>query len=91
MSPEAPLPRARTFGGTCLQATVEKCADGVHSTSGQAPCDNRHEQTGATPEQAADALAQALPQVVNQVSPNGQLPDKAQLDQLLGQLAGPQQ
>jgi uncharacterized protein YidB (DUF937 family) len=45
------------------------------------------QQTGASPEQAADALAKALPEVVNQVSPNGQLPDQAQLDQMLGQMA----
>jgi uncharacterized protein YidB (DUF937 family) len=45
------------------------------------------QQTGASREQTADALARALPEVVNQVLPNGQLPDQAQLDQMLGQTA----
>ena len=31
-------------------------------------------------------LAQALPQVVDKVTPEGKVPDQAQLDQLLGQL-----
>jgi uncharacterized protein YidB (DUF937 family) len=33
-------------------------------------------------------LAQALPQVVDKVTPNGQIPDQAQLDDMLGQLFG---
>ena len=57
----------------------------------QEQIDQIAQQTGATPEQTADALATALPQVVNQVTPNGQLPDQAQLDQMLGQMAGPAQ
>jgi uncharacterized protein YidB (DUF937 family) len=53
----------------------------------QEQIDQIAQQTGASPEQTADALAKALPEVVNQVSPNGQLPDQAQLDQMLGQMA----
>jgi uncharacterized protein YidB (DUF937 family) len=49
------------------------------------------QQTGASREQTEEMLAKALPEVVNRVSPNGQLPDQAQLDQMLGQMAGPQQ
>jgi uncharacterized protein YidB (DUF937 family) len=47
-------------------------------------------QTGATREQTEELLAQALPQVVDKVSPEGQLPDQAELDKRLEQLL-PQQ
>ncbi len=36
-------------------------------------------------------LAQALPQVVNKVTPDGQVPQQAQLDDMLGQLFGQKQ
>jgi uncharacterized protein YidB (DUF937 family) len=39
-------------------------------------------QLGVSPEQAADALAEVLPQVVDKVSPDGQLPPQADLDSL---------
>jgi uncharacterized protein YidB (DUF937 family) len=44
------------------------------------------QKTGASREQTEELLAQALPQVVNQVTPEGQLPDQAQVDQRLDQL-----
>ena len=44
------------------------------------------QQTGASREQTEEVLAQALPQVVDKVTPEGKVPDQAQLDQLLGQL-----
>ena len=46
------------------------------------------QQTGASREQTEEVLAQALPQVVDKVTPEGTVPDQAQLDQLLGQLMG---
>ena len=46
------------------------------------------QQTGASREQAAEVVGQALPQVVDKVTPEGQLPDQAQLDDMLGQLFG---
>jgi uncharacterized protein YidB (DUF937 family) len=36
-------------------------------------------------------LAQALPQVVDKVTPDGQLPQQAQLDDMLGQPFGQKQ
>jgi YidB-like protein/Bacterial protein of unknown function (DUF937) len=46
------------------------------------------QQAGASPEETKEVLAQALPQVVDKVTPNGQIPDQAQLDDMLGQLFG---
>ena len=48
--------------------------------------DQLAQQTGASREQTEEVLAQALPQVVDKVTPEGKVPDQAQLDQLLGQL-----
>jgi uncharacterized protein YidB (DUF937 family) len=42
--------------------------------------------TGADRETAANMLAQALPQVVDQVTPDGKLPDQSQLDAALGKV-----
>ena len=41
---------------------------------------------GADREQAADMLAKALPQVVDQVTPEGKIPDQSQLDAALGKV-----
>jgi uncharacterized protein YidB (DUF937 family) len=53
--------------------------------------DQLAQQTGATPQQTEEVLAQALPQVVNKVTPDGQIPQQAQLDAMLGQLFGQKQ
>jgi uncharacterized protein YidB (DUF937 family) len=52
--------------------------------------DRLAQQTGATPEQAEEVLAQALPQVVDRVTPDGQLPQQAQLDDMLGPAVRPE-
>ena len=46
------------------------------------------EQLGISNEQAADAVAEVLPQVVDRVSPEGELPAETDLDDLFAQLAG---
>lgn len=46
------------------------------------------EKLGLSEEETADALAQVLPQVVDKVSPEGQLPPENELDDLFAQLAG---
>jgi len=46
------------------------------------------QQAGASPEETKEVLVLALPQVVDKVTPNGQVPDQAQIDDLLGQLFG---
>jgi uncharacterized protein YidB (DUF937 family) len=45
-------------------------------------------QVGASPQETEEVLAQALPEVVNKVTPDGQVPDQVSLDQMLGQLFG---
>ena len=45
------------------------------------------QQLGISEEQAADAVAEVLPQVVDRVSPEGELPAENDLDDLFGQLA----
>ncbi|GIG09756.1 YidB family protein [Catellatospora coxensis] len=46
------------------------------------------QQAGTTPRQAADDLAKVLPEIVNQATPQGQLPDQQQLQQMMGKLFG---
>ncbi|MCX5202148.1 YidB family protein [Streptomyces sp. NBC_00237] len=43
------------------------------------------EQAGVTPQEAADTLAQALPQAVDKLTPEGQLPQAASLEDLIRQ------
>ena len=42
---------------------------------------------GVSPDEAAGALAQVLPAVVDTVSPEGELPDQGELDSALARLA----
>ncbi|NUR94932.1 MAG: DUF937 domain-containing protein [Kribbellaceae bacterium] len=46
------------------------------------------QQAGVAPDQAADQLAQVLPQLVNTATPDGQLPSSSDLQAMLGQLMG---
>lgn len=46
------------------------------------------QQAGTTPRQAADDLAKVLPEIVNQATPQGQMPDQQQLQQMMGKLFG---
>lgn len=43
------------------------------------------EQAGVTPDQAATELAQALPQAVDRLTPDGQVPQAASLEELVRQ------
>jgi uncharacterized protein YidB (DUF937 family) len=45
------------------------------------------EKLGVSQKQAAQAIAEVLPQVVDRVSPDGQLPPEADLDDAFGRLA----
>jgi uncharacterized protein YidB (DUF937 family) len=54
----------------------------------EAEIDQLAQQAGVPPQQAEEVLAQALPQVVDKVTPEGQVPQQAQLDDMLGQLFG---
>jgi uncharacterized protein YidB (DUF937 family) len=46
------------------------------------------EQLGISEQQAADAVAEVLPRVVDQVSPEGELPAEADLDDLFAKISG---
>ena len=47
----------------------------------------RRSKLGVSPDEAAGALAQVLPAVVDTVSPEGELPDQGELDSALARLA----
>jgi uncharacterized protein YidB (DUF937 family) len=63
-------------------------AQELEQVAGKEEINQIAQQTGASPEQTAEVLAQALPQVVDHVTPGGQVPDQAQVDASLGQLFG---
>jgi uncharacterized protein YidB (DUF937 family) len=46
------------------------------------------QQLGISESQAADAVAEVLPRVVDQVSPQGELPAESDLDDLFARIAG---
>ena len=46
------------------------------------------EQTGVSPQEAADHLAQALPKTVDKLTPDGQMPDPQALQDGIAKLVG---
>jgi uncharacterized protein YidB (DUF937 family) len=46
------------------------------------------QEAGVTEDEAADALAKVVPEVVNGLSPDGQLPSDDDLDQLVAKFGG---
>jgi uncharacterized protein YidB (DUF937 family) len=46
------------------------------------------DKLGVSPDQASDAVAEWLPKIVDQVSPDGKLPGGIELDDALAKLAG---
>jgi uncharacterized protein YidB (DUF937 family) len=59
----------------------------VQEAVGEDEIDRIAEKLGVPKDQAAQAAAEALPQVVDRVSPNGQLPPQEELDQAFSRLA----
>jgi uncharacterized protein YidB (DUF937 family) len=59
----------------------------VQEAVGDDEIDRIAEKLGVPKDQAAQAVAEALPQVVDRVSPDGQLPPQEELDQAFGRLA----
>ena len=59
----------------------------VEQAVGQEEMQQIAQQLGITESQAADAVAQALPEVVDKVSPNGQLPPEEDLDAAFDKLS----
>jgi uncharacterized protein YidB (DUF937 family) len=70
--------------GENMQISPQELEQAVGSTE----IEQIAQQAGASPEETKEVLAQALPQVVDKVTPNGEIPDQAQLDDMLGQLFG---
>jgi uncharacterized protein YidB (DUF937 family) len=64
-------------------------AQQLEQVAGTKEIDEIAQQVGASREQTAEVLAQALPQVVDKVTPNGQLPAQTEVDDALGQLFAP--
>jgi uncharacterized protein YidB (DUF937 family) len=62
-------------------------AQQVQAAVGEDEIDRIAEQLGVPKDQAAQAVAEALPQVVDRDSPNGQLPSQEELDQAFSRLA----
>jgi uncharacterized protein YidB (DUF937 family) len=61
--------------------------DQLASVLGSARVGKIAKKVGASPNDTAGALAQLLPQVINHVTPNGQIPAKGDLKSMLKQLA----
>lgn len=55
-------------------------ADQIQSSLGDSLLPGLAAQLGVTPEQASGSLAQYLPQIIDQLTPNGQLPQQGQSD-----------
>lgn len=70
--------------GENMQITPQELEQAVGSTE----IEQIAQQAGALPEETKEVLAQALPQVVDKFTPNGEISDQAQLDDMLGQLFG---
>jgi uncharacterized protein YidB (DUF937 family) len=60
----------------------------VDAVVGPEQIDSIARELGISHEQAADAVAEVLPRVVDRVSPTGELPAGSELDDLFSQLAG---
>lgn len=63
-------------------------ADDLRHVLGDEEVGQLAQQLGTDPDTAAQLLAQITPNVVNAVTPEGQLPDEAELDRLVGVLNG---
>ena len=61
-------------------------ADDVKQAIDDEELDRIATQLGVSKDEAAEAVAQVLPDVVDQASPDGQLPDDDELDQKFGRL-----
>ncbi len=63
-------------------------ADQMRSVVGQDVVQQVAQEAGISEDEAAGVLAQVVPQVVNGLSPNGQLPSENDLDQLAAKFGG---
>lgn len=61
-------------------------ADQIESALGSGPIADLAAKAGISPDQAKSALSQLLPQVIDKLSPNGQLPQGGLLESALSML-----
>ena len=76
--------QAESWVGTGANEPVG--ADDVKGAIDDEELDRIAQQLGVSRDEAAEAVAQVLPDVVDQASPDGQLPDDEELDQKFGRL-----
>jgi uncharacterized protein YidB (DUF937 family) len=69
-------------------ANQQVSADQMRSVVGQDVVQQVAQEAGISEDEAAGVLAQVVPQVVNGLSPNGQLPSDNDLDQLAARFGG---
>ncbi|MFC7247287.1 YidB family protein [Catellatospora aurea] len=79
-------PQVQSWVGTGKNETVTGAQ--LQQALGGGTLEQVAQQAGTTPRQAADDLAKVLPEIVNQATPQGQLPDPQQLQQMMGKLFG---
>jgi uncharacterized protein YidB (DUF937 family) len=60
----------------------------VRQALGNQEVDQLAQQSGMSSDDAADSLAGIIPDTVNELTPDGQIPDQATMQQRLGGLAG---
>jgi uncharacterized protein YidB (DUF937 family) len=61
-------------------------ADDIRAALGEQELAQIAQQLGVSEDEAAEAVAQVLPDVVDQATPEGELPDDAELDRRFGRL-----
>ena len=62
--------------------------DQIHAVLGQEQLQSIAQQAGLSPAEASNGLASLLPQLIDRLSPNGQLPEGGMLEQGLALLRG---
>jgi uncharacterized protein YidB (DUF937 family) len=68
------------------QPNQKVSAADIKDVMGQDEIDQVAQKAGVSSDQAADAISQVLPQLVDGASPNGKLPDQDGLSSMLGSL-----
>jgi uncharacterized protein YidB (DUF937 family) len=78
--------QADSWVGTGANAPVSP--QEIRSVVGEDTVRELAQEAGVPEDEAAGALAQIVPQLVNGLSPNGQLPSDDEVDQLVAKFAG---
>ncbi|GAA2401522.1 hypothetical protein Cme02nite_58360 [Catellatospora methionotrophica] len=79
-------PQVQSWVGTGKNENVTGAQ--LQQALGGGTLENLAQEAGTTPRQAADDLAKVLPEIVNQATPQGQMPDPQQLQQMMGKFFG---